>query len=187
MRKRVNLLLISLLFLSSCSFETAPIHKTYGGFQINKLGYINLENKSILNVTYPNANEIYLSTVTETLNEYILDSPKYFNINISYDKPDLKKIIELCQENDLDGFLMASLKFSYATYSVNYNPVGSSMEAVIELKIIDKEGDINTSVSQSILLSKTGNRLTSEQKIIHDGSKKAIKKITKLMGYKKVK
>lgn len=174
---------MSALFLNSCArIGTQTLYRTPENFYIQKVGFSQFEGDNIINKAFPHAGNIFATTVIQTFNEYGFKKPKNIMSKISFEYPDNKEIIKICNENDLDGILLTKLKFIHSTYDIYSIPTFQNYDTEVEMKLIDKFGILlintkhNTFTGNSYIMPPTADRT------VHDGTKGALKRMIEEMG-----
>ena len=181
-------LIIFLFILCSCSaIGTKTLYKTTDEVNIKKIGFCRLESEDRLSRIFYNTNEIFDSTVILTFLEYGLEMPSQIQTDISYETPDLIEISNLCNKNDLDGFLVAKLTFIHVEYTMYSEPIIQNFDTEVELKLFDKKGKLLISTLHNTLHGNSYMMPPPPNMTIHDGAKGAIKRLTKEMRLKKIK
>lgn len=88
-------------------------------------------------------------------------------------------IRKICNENNLDGFVVSKLKFIHVTYSMYFIPIAKNWDTEVEMKLFNSTGNLmltvlhNTTKGNSYFMPPTADRT------IHDGTEGAIKRIIK--------
>ena len=181
MKRALKFFLVSILLSSCATFGTKTLYKTTDSFSLQKIGFCNLDNDSIVNKIYPNTSKIFAKTVINSFNEYGFDNLIQLQSKISYENPDLSKISELCKENNLDGFLISRLRFIHVTYSVYFIPVGQNYDTEVEMKLFDNNGKLLLTTKHNTYKGNSYMMPPSPDRTITDGTNGTIKRIVKEM------
>ncbi|WP_147384084.1 hypothetical protein [Maribellus luteus] len=182
MRTIIKFIIISTLLCSCAAVGTKTLYKTDEKVDISSLGYNSLDGDTILAKIYPFTNNIFDSTIIETLKEYSLDNYKSLDENITYQTPDIEKIKEICSQYNLDALLVSKLKFIYATQAIYFVPVSHNWDTEVEMKLFDKNGRLLYNTKHNTLKGNSYMNPPPVERTVHDGTKGALVRIFKNMG-----
>jgi hypothetical protein len=182
MRTILKFIVISTLLSSCAAVGTKTLYKTDEKVDIHSLGYNSLDGDTILSRIYPYTNNIYDSTIIETLNEYGIDNYKSLNENMTYQTPDIEKIKVICSQYKLDALLVSKLKFIYATQTIYFVPVSHNWDTEVEMKLFDKNGRLLYNTKHNTLKGNSYMNPPPVERTVHDGTKGALVRILKNMG-----
>jgi hypothetical protein len=187
MKKGIYALAIAFLLSSCAAVGTSTLHNADEGIQIKKIGFNQLNNDSILFQVDSQTDEIFTQTVFETLDEYGLNNSQNFKTNLSFDYPDRIAIAQLCAEYDLDGFILARLKFIHVTYSMYALPIAQNFDTEVEMKLFSKEGKLIIRTMHNTLEGNSYMTPPPAFKTIQDGTRGALKRIARDLGLRRIK
>ena len=175
--------LLTLVIFSSCAaIGTKTIYKTNESYQIHKVGFNKLDGDDALNNIFPLTAEIYNDVVFKTFQEYGINDTKKLDMEISFDEPDLNKITQVCRDQKLDALLLTTLKFIHVTYSLYFVPVAQNYDTEVQMKLFDKNGRLLVSTLHNTLNGNSYMMPPPADRTVQDGTKGALKRMTKEMG-----
>lgn len=109
-RKLLFAAIISLLFLNSCaSLGGNIIYQTPQKQEVKKLGFVNLNQDTILNKEHPKISEIYSKQMLSSFNENDTNSVIQIKEYLDYQKPDSASITSICQKFNLDAVVLGNI------------------------------------------------------------------------------
>jgi len=184
MKKRfIILFAILAILLHSCSVfvGTKTLYKARNIEEISKWGYVNLENDHTLSEIYPRVHAVFTSTILETFAKHSLEAPTEIFANLSFENPNLAKIISICEENNLDGLLLSKLKFLNVTYYINFMPVFENIDTEVEMKLINKYGKVIAITRHNTLKGSDYMLPPTTERTISDATERALKKTIKIV------
>lgn len=174
--------LIIVIILSSCSaIGTKTLYKTSDEFDIRKVGFCRLESEDKISQIFHNLDKTFDSAVIQTFQKERLGIPKQIPTDMSYDNPDLTEIRELCNKNDIDGFLIAKLTFMHVEYTIYSEPIFQNFDTEVELILFDRSGEMLISTLHNTFHGNSYMKPPQPNKTIYDGTKGAIKRLAKEM------
>ena len=180
--------LILSLFCSCAAVGTKTLYKNNVGHHLERIGFNQLGNDNETYEIFPQTNKIYATTIFETFSEYGIDDVEELSsTDIEFDHPNIDRIIEICEEHDLDGLLISKIKFIHVTYTVFYVPVAKNYDTEVEMKLFSKNGNIILSTKHNTLKGNSYMMPPPADRTIGDGTKGALRRITKELGLKKIK
>jgi hypothetical protein len=186
MTRKIFLFLIITIALTGCAtFGTNTLYKSEEKIEIKKLGFAKLDGDSIVSKIFPQTDSIFTNTFVETFKTYNLKDIVPFNSEFSIDKPDINTIVQICKENNLDGFVVSRLKFIHVTYSMSFIPIAKNWDTEVELKLFNKIGNIILTVRHNTTRGNSYFMPPSANRTIHDGTAGAIKRLAKELGMTK--
>ena len=138
------ILLIILLLLLGCSTKT--LYRTPEKISLNKIGFVDLTNDSILTRICSNTNSVFRETIISTFKNIGSKNILYCIDKNNYYTPDTQAIKDICIKNNLDGIIIPKLTFIYVTTSFMFIPIDQRYDTEVGLKLFDKNGKLIFSV-----------------------------------------
>ncbi len=183
MRRHTLLFLIITILLTSCAaLGTKTLYKSKAKNEFKKLAFAKLDGNRIVSKVFPQTDSIFTNTFIETFRIYNLRDIVPIDGEFSINEPDLNSIVQICKENNLDGFVVSRLKFINVTYRMNFRPIARNWDTEVEMKLYDKLANLvlavrhNTTKGNSYIVFPTADRT------IHDGTAGAIKRLALELG-----
>jgi hypothetical protein len=113
------LYILIMALLASCSLGTKTIYKREGTFSIQKIGYANPEQDSVIAQLFPQIDSVFQKSFTETFSKKTNAKAFFITNDYNYENPDYKIIKELCFRNEWDAFVVSRIKFIHVTYTLS--------------------------------------------------------------------
>jgi hypothetical protein len=181
----LSFLVVAIAFTSCTALGTKTLYKSETKHEIKKIAFSKLDGDSIVSKIFPQTDSIFIKTFIETFSTYKLNDIIHFNAELSITKPDINKITQICDENNLDGLVVSRLKFIYVTYRMNFIPIAKNWDTEVEMKLFDKTGNLMLTVLHNTTKGNSYFMPPTADKTIHDGTAGAIKRIAKELGLTK--
>jgi hypothetical protein len=175
------------MLISCAAVGTKTIYKSNQIGPIRNIGFAKLDNDSILCQIFPKTNEIFNESVTNTLNKYGIYDARELVDKISFEEPDINRIIEICNDYGIDALLLSRLKFIHVTYTLYFAPIAQNFDTEVEMKLFDKNGRLLVSARHNTLKGNSYMMPPPADRTVYDGAEGAFKRIAKEIGMMKIK
>lgn len=143
---KLVILIISCLLITSCE-TTKLLYDSKNNTELAQLGVANPNKRSPkIDTIFPKLDSNFNASAIKYSNRFLSKQTKLLNQNLSYDKPDSLKVIDICKRNNLDGVIITFVEFRLVITQVYFIPTGKYFEYILYSKIVDKNGKLPYSV-----------------------------------------
>ncbi len=143
---KLVILIISCLLITSCE-TTKLLYDSKNNTELALLGVANPNKRSPkIDTIFPKLDSNFNASAIKYSNRFLSKQTKLLNQNLSYDKPDSLKVIDICKRNNLDGVIITFVEFRLVITQVYFIPTGKYFECILYSKIVDKNGKLPYSV-----------------------------------------
>lgn len=171
------------LILSACSALGSKTIMKSGNLnyiELNKLGISQIAGEEYVDRIIPNTSVHYKNSVDEFFyNHKVKISHHRLTEYYNFESIDPLEISKVCKDSGLDGFICTKIKYKFTDNYVNFIPIGTSEDVIVEMKVFSKNGIELLHVSHD---SKKGNVYMmppKATKTVRDGTIGALKRLTK--------
>lgn len=180
--KSLLIFLVLAGILSGCAaLGSRTIYRTKSNLiKPSKIGFTQLANQDVVNLIALGSSEIYTNTMVSRLENSNI-SPKliHFADFESLESMDPERVVDLCQDNDLDGVIFTKLIFLYVDYGMFIFPVGVSKDTIVEMVYYSSSGEKLLHTIHNTHLGNSYMAIASVEKTVEDGTIGALNRILK--------
>jgi hypothetical protein len=176
----MNRILISLtaILLTSCAavgtktLYKAPLHP-----EIVNIGVTDVHNKEELSDIFLETNEKFKESVELFTKEEDVYKVVFLNSEMDYENPNKDLIAQKCNLFNIDAVLISRLRFIHVTYSMMFVPIAQNYDTEVEMKLLDKDGNLILSTRHNTYKGNSYMTLPTADRTVMDGTKGALKRI----------
>jgi hypothetical protein len=174
---RILISLIIVLLTSCAAIGTKTLYKSKLNHEIVKIGVADIHNKEELSDIFPETNEKFLQSIELFNKENNLYKVVFLNSELDFENPNKDLIVNKCNLYKVDAVLISRLRFIHVTYSVMFVPIAQNYDTEVEMKLIDKNGNLILSTIHNTYKGNSYMTSPPAERTVMDGAKGALKRI----------
>ncbi|MEO9005215.1 MAG: hypothetical protein ABI288_10780 [Ginsengibacter sp.] len=182
LRNTIKSLLFVLTFSGCAALGTKTLTKSkeIKKYNISKIGYSQLASENILNRIKGGTSEIFQLSMEQYFENKSIKIEKHTLMHFDFiENIDPNEIINICKENNLDGFLCTQIKYKFVNTSYMFIPTGKSEDVYVNIKLFNNTGELMCHTRHNTLAGNSYMMAPKANKTIRDGTFGALNQIFK--------
>jgi hypothetical protein len=169
--------LIAILLTSCAAVGTKTLYKSQSRPEILKIGIADVYKKEELSDIFLDTNEKFKESIQIFAKEKGSYQIVLLDTEMDYENPNKELIVDKCNLYNIDALLISRLKFIHVTYSMMFVPIVQNYDTEVEMKLMDKSGNLIISTRHNTYKGKSYMTPPTAERTVMDGGKGALKRI----------